>query len=97
MPEVRIRFEGYLIRETAGCLLGTPPRFHTYERDHDCCYVDYPEPGTIHIGLNGGDSHWICSVRYYKWNADRARFLADTNAGCGDSATAVRRVAAREL
>ena len=25
MPEVQIRFEGYLIRETAGCLLGTPP------------------------------------------------------------------------
>jgi hypothetical protein len=32
MPEVQIRFEGCLIRETAGCLLGTPPRFHTYER-----------------------------------------------------------------
>lgn len=25
MPEVPIRFEGYLIRETAGCLLGMPP------------------------------------------------------------------------
>jgi hypothetical protein len=25
MPKVQIRFEGYLIRETAGCLLGTPP------------------------------------------------------------------------
>lgn len=24
MPEVQIRFEGYLFRETAGCLLGTP-------------------------------------------------------------------------
>jgi hypothetical protein len=32
MPEVQMRFEGYLIRETAGWLLGTPPRFHTYER-----------------------------------------------------------------
>ena len=48
---------------------------------HDCCYIDCPEEGTIHIGANGGDSHWICWVHYYKWNADRARFLAD-GGGC---------------
>ena len=40
-----------------------------------------PEPGTIHIGMNGNpDSHWICFRHYYKWNADRARFIAD--GGC---------------
>jgi len=27
MPQVQLRFEGYLIRETAGWLLGTPLRF----------------------------------------------------------------------
>jgi hypothetical protein len=30
----------------------------------------------LHIGLNGGDSHWICFYHLNKWNADRARFLA---------------------
>jgi hypothetical protein len=49
--------------------------------DHNCCYDNCPEPGTIHIGVNGGDSHWICWVHYDKWNADRARFLAD-GGGC---------------
>jgi hypothetical protein len=30
MPEVQIRFKGYLVGETAGCLLGTPlPNFWT--------------------------------------------------------------------
>jgi hypothetical protein len=49
-------------------------------REHACCYYECPEEGTIHIGANGGDSHWICWVHYYRWNADRARFLAD--GGC---------------
>ncbi|MGA7623235.1 MAG: hypothetical protein WB630_23330 [Candidatus Acidiferrales bacterium] len=80
MPEVRIRFEGYLIRETAGWLLGMPPLHITME-DHKCCYIDCPEPGTIHIGANGGNSHWICSRHLDKWNADRARFLSD-GGGC---------------
>lgn len=50
-------------------------------KDHNCCYYNCPEPGTIHIGPNGGDSHWICWVHYYKWQAQRARFLAD-GGGC---------------
>jgi hypothetical protein len=50
--------------------------------DHDCCYDRCPEEGTIHIGVNGNpDTHWICWVHYYKWNADRSRFLAD-GGGC---------------
>lgn len=48
-------------------------------KDHNCCY-NCPEPGTIHIGVNGSDSHWICFQHYHKWNADRTRFLAD--GGC---------------
>jgi len=39
-----------------------------------------PSAATIHVGV-GGDSHWICFRHYYKWNADRARFLAD-GGGC---------------
>ena len=35
----------------------------------------------LHIGVNGGDSHWICFYHLNKWNADRARFLAD-GGGC---------------
>jgi hypothetical protein len=31
--------------------------------------------------VDGGDSHWICSHHLNKWNADRARFLAD-GGGC---------------
>jgi hypothetical protein len=45
-------------------------------KDHDCCYYRCPRPGVLHIGLNGGDSHWICFYHLNKWNADRARFLA---------------------
>ena len=45
-------------------------------KNHDCCYYLCPEEGTIHIGVNGGDSHWICIRHYYKWHAARARFLA---------------------
>jgi len=50
-------------------------------RYFECCYARCPEPGTIHIGINGGDSHWICWIHYAKWNARRARFLADSG-GC---------------
>jgi len=51
-------------------------------KEHACCYYHCPEPGTIHIGTNGNpDTHWICRVHYDKWNADRARFLAD-GGGC---------------
>jgi hypothetical protein len=53
----------------------------TISTDHTCCYANCPEPGTVHIGVNGGDSHWICWVHYYQWNARRARFLAD-GGGC---------------
>ncbi|MGD0909898.1 MAG: hypothetical protein ABSA96_20125 [Candidatus Acidiferrales bacterium] len=44
-------------------------------KDFDCCYFQYPEEGTIHIGANGGDSHWICFRHLEKWNADSARFI----------------------
>ena len=44
---------------------------------HECCYIDCPEPGTIQIGVNAGDSHWIWFRHLEKWNADRDRFLAD--------------------
>jgi len=46
-----------------------------------CCYYQCPEEGVIHIGENGGDSHWICFFHYKKWTADRGRFLAD-GGGC---------------
>ena len=49
-------------------------------KEHPCCYYQCPEEGTIHIGVNGGDSHWICFRHLEKWNADRDRFLAD--GGC---------------
>ena len=44
--------------------------------DQDCCYYKCPEPGTIHIGKNGGDSHWICFRHLGAWREARARFLA---------------------
>lgn len=50
-------------------------------KDHNCCYDNCPEPGTIRIGVNGGDSHWICFRHLEQWNANRARFLAD-GGGC---------------
>lgn len=34
----------------------------------------------LHIGLNGGDSHWICFRHPDRWNETRARLLAD--GGC---------------
>jgi hypothetical protein len=43
---------------------------------HDCCYINCPEPGTIHIGANGGDSHWICFRHLDRWNQTRVRLVA---------------------
>jgi hypothetical protein len=48
---------------------------------HDCCYHNCPRGGVVHIGANGGDSHWICSRHFDRWNQTRARFLAD-GGGC---------------
>jgi hypothetical protein len=50
-------------------------------RYFECCYAGCPEPGTIHIGVNGSDSHWICWRHLCRWNQTRARFLAD-GGGC---------------
>jgi len=50
-------------------------------KDHNCCYNNCPEEGVVHVGINGGDSHWICCLHLDHWNADRARFLAD-GGGC---------------
>jgi hypothetical protein len=50
-------------------------------KDFDCCYDQCPEPGTIRIGANGGDSRWICFRHLERWNETRARFLAD-GGGC---------------
>jgi hypothetical protein len=35
----------------------------------------------IHMGANGGDSHWICFRHLERWNKTRARFRADGR-GC---------------
>jgi hypothetical protein len=43
---------------------------------HACCYINCAEPGTIHIGENGGDSHWICFRHLDCWNQTRARLIA---------------------
>lgn len=43
----------------------------------NCCYDQCSEPGAIHIGRNGGDSHWICFYHFDTWHAQRARFLVD--------------------
>jgi hypothetical protein len=48
----------------------------------DCCYYQCSEPGTIHIGVNGNpDTDWICFLHLHRWDAQRARFLAD-GLGC---------------
>jgi hypothetical protein len=44
-------------------------------KDFDCCYFQYPEEGTIHIGANGGDSHWICFRPLERWNETCIRFI----------------------
>jgi hypothetical protein len=48
---------------------------------HVCCYINCPAPGTIHTGVNGSDSHWICFSHLERWNQTRARLLAD-GGGC---------------
>jgi hypothetical protein len=50
---------------------------HHMMKDHNCCYHQCPEPGTIYIGPNGGDSHWICFRHLERWNQNRVRFIAD--------------------
>ncbi len=44
---------------------------------HECCYHNCLRGGVVHIGTNGGDSHWICFRHIEKWNTDRDRFLGD--------------------
>jgi hypothetical protein len=52
-------------------------------KDHNCCYYNCLEEGTIHIGMNGNpDTHWICWRHLRRWNQVRAHFLAD-GGGCG--------------
>jgi hypothetical protein len=46
-------------------------------KDHICCYINSPEPGTIHIGVNGGDSPWIRFCHYDRWNATAPASSAD--------------------
>jgi hypothetical protein len=50
-------------------------------KEHVCSYHNCSEPCAIHIGENGGDSHWICFRHLERWNQTRARFLAD-GGGC---------------
>lgn len=50
-------------------------------KNHDCCYYQCPEEGVVHVGINGGDSHWICWRHLNRWNQARTRFLAD-GGGC---------------
>lgn len=45
-------------------------------KDHDCCYANCPEPGVVHVGETGGDSHWICHRHLDRWNQTRAGFVA---------------------
>jgi hypothetical protein len=49
-------------------------------KEHACCYANCPRQGAIHIGVNGGDCHWICWHHLDRWNQTRARFLAE--GGC---------------
>ena len=51
------------------------------ERRHRCCYDRCPRPGAVHIGVNGGDSHWICFFHFNLWHETRSRFIAD-GGGC---------------
>jgi hypothetical protein len=43
---------------------------------HECCYHNCPRGSVVHIGANGGNSHWICFRHLEKWKQTRARFLA---------------------
>jgi hypothetical protein len=43
-----------------------------------CCYYKCGRPGTIYIDANGyRDAELDMCIRRDKWNADRARFIAD--------------------
>jgi hypothetical protein len=42
-------------------------------QQHDCCYYQCPEPGTIHLKNANPDNKWICRNHFDKWHADRAR------------------------
>ncbi len=71
MPEVQFRFEGYLIRETAGCLLGTPPRrfkaqrgnmltTETFEKVLDLLELGYTFPSiTKETGITTADAEAV--------------------------------------
>ena len=87
--EVESRSDGklYLLESNGNIVEGVevidvmPPRLSSMN-GHPCCYFDCPEPGTIHIGVNGNpSSHWLCFYHFNLWHAHRARFLADGD-GC---------------
>jgi hypothetical protein len=71
MPEVQLRFEGYLIRETAGCWLGTPPRCFkaqrgnmlttdTFEKALDLLELGYTFPSiTDETGISTEDAEAV--------------------------------------
>jgi hypothetical protein len=43
-----------------------------------CCYYKCDRAGTTHVGENGNPAtEWICAYHRDKWNADRARFIAE--------------------
>jgi hypothetical protein len=45
---------------------------------HNCCYSRCERPGSLFIGAtSNAETDWICAYHRDKWNADRARFLAD--------------------
>lgn len=50
-------------------------------KNHDCCYYQCPQEGVVHVGINGGDSHWICWRHLNRWNQTRARLISD-GGGC---------------
>jgi len=58
-------------------LTATEPPPYIAMKDHDRCYDRCPEDGTIHIGVNDGDSHWTCFRHLDRWNQTRARRPAD--------------------
>lgn len=51
------------------------------DRGTTAVHINCHEPGAIHIGINGGDSRWICFRHLERWNKNRARLRAD-GGGC---------------